>query len=270
MPNPRPPSYLLLIAGSDSSGGAGIQADLRTAGAFGLHALSVITAVTAQGFRGVTAIHPVPGATLRAQILAAARFPIGAVKIGMLGSPGAVAIVTDCLRELRATNIVLDPVLAASSGTALLTPAALRRLRSVLLPLCDLLTPNLPEAEMLLGRPLRSVRAIRAATNDLVTLGARAVLLKGGHGRGRAIIDYFNDGSSIHEFAHERLPWQVRGTGCTLASAVASGLALGFSLADAVDQAEQFLQQAMRQASVTGTGNSRLMSPLPPAANARR
>jgi len=262
MAKPRPPSYLLLIAGSDSSGGAGIQADLRTAGAFGLHALSVITAVTAQGLRGVTANHTVPGTTVRAQILAAAEFPIGAVKIGMLGSSSAVAAVSGCLRELRATNIVLDPVLAATSGKVLLTPAALRRLRSTLLPMSDLVTPNLPEAEMLLGRPLRSVRAIRAATFDLITLGARAVLLKGGHRRGRAIVDYLNDGSSIHEFVHDRVPWQVRGTGCTLASAIAAGLAQGYSLLVAVDRAEQFVQRAMRQASATRSTYARLMSPL--------
>lgn len=263
MAKPRQQPCLLLIAGSDSSGAAGMQADLRTAGAFGLQALSVVTAITAQGPRGVTAIHSVPLAALRAQLEATSGTVIGAVKIGMLGSPGAVAAVSAYLRPKSLNNVVLDPVLASTSGQPLLTPVALRRLRANLLPLVDLLTPNLPEAEQMLGRSLRSARSIRSATTELIELGARAVLLKGGHGQGRSIVDYLNDGNTIHEFAHARMPWQVRGTGCTLASAVAAGLAQGLRLVDAVEQAEQFLQQAMRTAA-PGQGRQRLLSPLRP------
>ena len=266
----RTPPCILLIAGSDSSGGAGIQADLRTAGAFGLHALSVVTAVTAQDRRGVTAIHPVPPTTLLAQLEGTRDLPVRAVKIGMLGRPAAVTTVAEYLSTLGASNIVLDPVLAASSGKALLTPTALRRLRATLLPLADLLTPNLPEAEILLGRSLPSARAIRAATYDLVALGARAVLLKGGHRRGKLVIDYLNDGNAIHEFAHERLPWKTRGTGCTLATAAASALAYGMAVVDAVDRAERFVQHALRAAAVVDASGQRLMSPLMPIGNVSR
>ena len=270
MATQRPPKYILLIAGSDSSGGAGIQADLRAAAAYGLHGLSVVTAVTAQGRRGVTAIHAVPTRVLQEQIRAAAEYPIAAVKIGMLGGPAAVTAVCDSLLTLRLNNIVLDPVLAATSGKPLLTPTALRRLRDKLVPLADVLTPNLPEAEMLLGRPLRSVQAMRAATSELVAMGAGAVLLKGGHGRGRSVVDYLNDGSAIHEFAHDRLFFDVRGTGCTLASAIASGLAQGASVVQAVEKAEKFLQQAMREAPARDHAGKRLMSPLSPVGHVRR
>lgn len=253
---------VLAIAGSDSSGGAGIQADLRTIAAHGLHGLSVITAVTAQTGHAVESVHCVPTRQLIAQLAAVfADFDVAAVKIGMLGSVAAVEAVADYLRKAGARHIVLDPVLVASSGSALLPPRGLTRLSRRLVPLVDLLTPNLPEAEALLGRRLRSDRDSRRAAEDLLALGARAVLLKGGHQRGRVIRDYLFDGESMAVFSHSRLPGSVRGTGCTLASAIAAGLATGLSLRAAVERAERFLQRQMLRAYRAGRGGMRAMSP---------
>ncbi len=254
---------MLAIAGSDSSGGAGIQADLRTIAAHGLHGLSVITAVTAQNSRAVQSVHPVPPRQLRAQLDAVfADFDVAAVKIGMLGTVAAVDVVADYLKQIGARHVVLDPVLVATSGAALLTSRALARLRSQLIPLVELLTPNLPEAEALLGRRLRSNRDIRGAGEDLLALGARAVLLKGGHRGGRDVCDYLFVDGSVTSFSHARLPGSVRGTGCTLAAAIAAGLAAKLPLRDAVAQAEQFLQREMRRAYRAGRGGMQAMSPL--------
>lgn len=254
---------VLAIAGSDSSGGAGIQADLRTIAAHGLHGLSVITAVTAQTGHAVESVHCVPTRQLIAQLAAVfADFDVAAVKIGMLGSVAAVEAVADYLRKAGARHIVLDPVLVASSGSALLPPRGLTRLSRRLVPLVDLLTPNLPEAEALLGRRLRSDRDARRAAEDLLALGARAVLLKGGHQRGRVVRDYLFDGESMAVFSHSRLPGSVRGTGCTLASAIAAGLATGLPLRAAVERAERFLQRQMLRAYRAGRGGMRAMSPL--------
>ncbi|HSE11672.1 MAG TPA: bifunctional hydroxymethylpyrimidine kinase/phosphomethylpyrimidine kinase [Rudaea sp.] len=254
---------VLAIAGSDSSGGAGIQADLRAISAHGLHGLSVITAVTAQNSRVVEAIHRVPARHLLAQLQAVfADFEVAAVKIGMLGGTAAISAVADCLREAGARNIVLDPVLVSSSGTPLLPASGLRKLRGGLIPIVDLLTPNLPEAEALLGRRLNSDRDMRRAADDLIALGARAVLLKGGHRRGSTVVDHLVDHESATSFSHPRLSGSVRGTGCTLASAIACGLALGLPLRAAVHGAEQFLQREMRRAGQTGHGRMRAMNPL--------
>jgi len=256
---------VLAIAGSDSSGGAGIQADLRTIAAHGLHGLSVITAVTAQNSRAVESVHCIPPRQLLAQLNAVfAGFDIAAVKIGMLGSVAAVDAVADYLREAGARHIVLDPVLVASSGTSLLPPRGLARLRARLIPLAELLTPNLPEAEALLGRRLRSELDIRSAGRDLLALGARAVLLKGGHRRGRDVRDYLFAGETETVFSHARLPGAVRGTGCTLASAIAAGLASNLPLRDAVARAERFLQREMQRAYRAGRAGMRAMSPAAP------
>ena len=253
---------VLAIAGSDSSGGAGIQADLRTIAAHGLHGLSVITAVTAQNSRSVESIHRVPPSQLRAQLDAVdADFDVAAVKIGMLGSAAAVDVVADYLARGSTHHVVLDPVLVASSGAALLPPRGLARLRERLIPRVGLLTPNLPEAEVLLGRPLRSIHDMRAAGTDLLALGADAVLLKGGHGRGRIVSDYLFAGGSMTVFSHARRPGSVRGTGCALASAIAAGLAANLPLSEAVGRAERFLQREMRRAYRAGRGNMQAMSP---------
>lgn len=245
----------LAIAGSDSSGGAGIAADLKTFAAFGVHGLVAITAVTAQTTRQVHASQCVPAAQVRAQIEAAfAEFDVGAVKIGMLGSAPIARTVAQALRETKPRHVVLDPVLASSSGTALLSAPGLRILREELVPLATLLTPNLPEAQILLGR--RIADPVRAA-HDLLALGARAVLLKGGHGRGSRVRDVLADARGIAEFVHPRLAVRVRGTGCALASAIAAGLARGRSLRAAVADAENFLQRALAQSYRAGAGSIR-------------
>ena len=250
--SPRTPAALA-IAGSDSSSGAGIAVDLKTFAAFGVHGLAAITAVTTQNSQRVQAIHRVPAAHVEAQIRAAfADFRVGAVKIGMLASAPIVRAVARALRDPAPRHIVLDPVLASSSGTALLSAAGLRALREDLLPMATLLTPNLPEAEILLGR--RIVDAVQAA-RDLRALGARAVLLKGGHGRGREVRDVLADARGVVELRHPRLPVHARGTGCALASAVAAGLARGRTLREAVADAEAFVQRALRQSYRAGVAS---------------
>jgi len=255
-PDERKKPTVLTIAGSDSSGGAGLQADLRVFAAFGLHGLSTITAVTAQNSTSVRAVHAVPAAHVRAQIqVLFAEFEIAAVKIGMLGNAAAIGAVVDCLRALDAKNIVLDPVLASSSGTALLTPPGIQRLRTSLIPLVALLTPNVPEAEVLLDRRLRTPRQLRIAAHDLRDLGARAVLLKGGHVRGPIVQDILVDDRSEIVLSHPRQPRSARGTGCSLAAAITAGLAVGLPLRAAVENAERFLQEALRRAYRTGSMN---------------
>jgi hydroxymethylpyrimidine/phosphomethylpyrimidine kinase len=237
---------VLTIAGSDSGGGAGIQADLRTFAAFGLHGISATTAVTAQNTHGVASVHPVPAREVQQQIeTLLSDFRIGAIKIGMLGTAANVTAVAAALRRVPKYPVVLDPVLASSSGATLLSARGLSALREQLIPLADIITPNLPEAEILLGRRLRLADAATAAC-DLLRLGARAVLLKGGHGRGQRVRDFLVDADGIHEFHHMRLNVRARGTGCVLASAIAAGLANGRSLHAAVAGAERFLQKALR------------------------
>ncbi len=233
----------LSIAGSDSSGGAGIAVDLRTFAEFGVHGLAAITAVTAQTARAVAAMHCIPATQVQAQIKSAfAGFRIAAVKIGMLGSSVNTRAVVLALRENRPRPVVLDPVLATSSGTPLLTKSGLRILRDELIPLATVLTPNLPEAQILLGRTIADpVQAAR----DLISLGARAVLLKGGHGNGAQVCDVLADARGVAEFRHSRLRIRARGTGCALSAAIAAALARGLSVGAAVEAAETFLQHAL-------------------------
>ena len=251
MPSPRNLAKLnvLTIAGSDSGGCAGIQADLKTFDAFGLHGLSVVTAVTAQNTARVASIHRIPAQEVAAQLQAVfADFRIAAIKIGMLAGAANMDAIVGVLTARRARNVVVDPVLVSSSGTALFPRGALSRLRSELFPLADLLTPNVPEAEALLGRRIRRVEDLPHAARDLLESGAHAVLLKGGHLRGGTVRDVLVDVRSIRQFTHARLPMSVRGTGCTLSSAIACGLARGLELPRAVGQAENYLQACMRRA----------------------
>lgn len=258
MPRPsqsRKP-VVLTVAGSDSGGCAGIQADLETFAAFGVHGTSAITAVTAQNTRRIVSIHRLPRHEIEAQLAAVFEdFPIAAVKVGMLASAAAVVSLAAALRSHRAANIVIDPVLASTSGTPLLPRAALRRLRDELLPLAAVLTPNVPEAEALLGRPLRRAADLEPAARDLLQFGPRAVLLKGGHLRGAVVCDVLVEArSQARLFTHARLPIAARGTGCTLAAAIAAGLALGLDRAGAVARAERYLQRCMRRAYRAGRG----------------
>jgi hydroxymethylpyrimidine/phosphomethylpyrimidine kinase len=245
------PLCALTIAGSDSGGGAGIQADLKAFAAHGVHGLSAIAALTAQNTRGVTAIHVPPPAFLRAQLDACfADFRIGAVKIGMLANAPVIRVVAEVLAEHPRVPVVLDPVMVASSGATLLDPTALDALREHLLPRATLLTPNIPEAELLLGHPIRNADAAEAALVELLALGPGAVLLKGGHlpGRGREMVDRYDDGQVFAEFVHPRLRVSGHGTGCTLAAAIAANLCLGLPLPRACAEATDFLHGALAAA----------------------
>jgi hydroxymethylpyrimidine/phosphomethylpyrimidine kinase len=251
----------LSIAGSDSSGGAGIQADLKTFAAFGIHGLSAITAVTAQNMHEVRAIHRVPVRQVEQQLRAVfEEFPIAAVKIGMLGSAAMITAVAFFLRAHCRAPIVLDPVLVASSGRRLLPAKAVAALREELIPLADVLTPNVPEAVALLGRRLLTPDDLCEAARDLLGLGAKSILLKGGHHDGDPVCDYLVDASGTRTFRHARLAVTARGTGCVLSAAIAAGLARGRSREATVRAAEQYLQTALRDAYRTGKSTIRMLS----------
>ena len=247
----------LTIAGSDSGGGAGIQADLKTFAAHRVHGLSAIAALTAQNTRGVSAVHVPDVGFLRAQIDACFDdFDVVAVKLGMLANGAVIAAVADALETHRPRHVVLDPVMVATSGARLLEPDALDALRGRLLPLASVITPNLPEAELLLGRPIGNRAAMLDAVRTLRDLGARAVLLKGGHlHEGDDVVDLFADDNGIHEIAHPRLPIEAHGTGCTLASAVAAQLCLGLALGDACAAAADYVHAGLRLAYRPGLGS---------------
>jgi hydroxymethylpyrimidine/phosphomethylpyrimidine kinase len=251
------PLSALTIAGSDSGGGAGIQADLKTFAAHGVHGLSAVAALTAQHTRGVTAVHVPPVAFLRAQIDACFDdFRIGAVKLGMLANAAVITAVADALEHYKPSYIVLDPVMVATSGARLLEADALDALRTRLFPLATILTPNIPEAELLLGHPITDSAIANAAVVKLLALGARAVLLKGGHLQGSAVmIDRYSDGRKSAEFAHDRLDVEGHGTGCTLASAIAANLCLGMTLPAACEAAIDYVHGALRHSVRPGRGH---------------
>ena len=250
------PHSVLSIAGSDSGGGAGIQADLKTFAAHGIHGLTAIAALTAQNTVGVSAIHTPPDAFLDAQIdVLFDDFDIRSTKIGMLATVDVIETVATALQHHGAENVVLDPVMVASTGAALLDPAALAALRQRLIPRATVLTPNLPEAEMLLGHAIPDLPAMRAAVVALHALGAASVLLKGGHRVADDVIDLFFDGGEIVEIAHPRLAVEGHGTGCTLSSAIAAQLAAGLDPQAACRAACDYVHGALRAATYPGRGN---------------
>lgn len=242
------PLSALTIAGSDSGGGAGIQADLKTFAAHRVHGLSAIAALTAQHTRGVTAVNVPPADFLRAQIDACFDdFDIGAAKLGMLANAQVIGVVADALQALRPPFVVLDPVMVATSGAKLLEDAALEALRIRLVPFASVVTPNLPEAELLLGHGIGSLQEMRDATLELLSLGAACVFLKGGHLPGEGeVVDLFADAGGIREIAHPRLRIEAHGTGCTLASAITANLCLGLPLAEACAAASHYVHAALR------------------------
>ncbi|MGI8560186.1 MAG: bifunctional hydroxymethylpyrimidine kinase/phosphomethylpyrimidine kinase [Luteimonas sp.] len=256
MANPPRPSCALTIAGSDSGGGAGIQADLKTFAAHGVHGLCAIAALTAQHTRGVTAVHVPPVAFLRAQIDACFDdFEIIAVKLGMLANAEVIHAVADALEAHRPAHVVLDPVMVATSGARLLADDACEALRTRLLPLSTLLTPNIPEAEMLLGRSIGDAEAADAALAALRHLGAAAVLLKGGHlDEGNVVIDRYHDGMDA-KFINGRIAVDAHGTGCTLASAIAANLCRGFDLPSACEAAIDYVHRALARGHAPGRGD---------------
>jgi hydroxymethylpyrimidine/phosphomethylpyrimidine kinase len=262
---------VLSIAGSDSGGGAGIQADLKTFAALGCFGMTAITALTAQNTCGVRAIHPVPPDMLRAQIDAVLE-DIGAdaVKVGMLHSPEIVRTVAQAIDRHQLSRVVFDPVMVATSGAKLIDDPAIAVLVAELFPRTALITPNLDEAALLVGRPLASAQDMAQAAAELVARGARAVLLKGGHLTGDKVIDVLLEasGEPIWMAAPRIATANTHGTGCTLSSAIAAHLALGATLTQAVQQARDFVRQALQAgASVkTGQGSGPLnhgFAPLP-------
>jgi hydroxymethylpyrimidine/phosphomethylpyrimidine kinase len=245
----------LTIAGSDSGGGAGIQADLKTFHAFGVFGTSVVTAVTAQNTRGVSAVHPVPLDVVRAQIDAvAADLRPAALKSGMLATAALVRTVAGAIAHHGLERYVLDPVMVATSGDRLLDPDAEDALRTELLPLADLVTPNLHEARILSGREVRTVEDMRGAARLLVEMGAGAALLKGGHLDGDAV-DLLWDGATERVWRKPRVETpHTHGTGCTLSAAIAAGLARGEALADAAERAVRWVARAIATAPGLGSG----------------
>lgn len=236
------------IAGSDSGGGAGIQADLKTFSALGVYGASVITALTAQNTRGVTAIHEAPADFVRAEIDAVfSDLAVNAVKIGMLASPELIRTVAKGLRDYGQTRVVLDPVMVATSGDSLLKGEAVTTLREELFPLASLITPNLPEAGKLLGRTVGETRDdMLDAARELKSLGPKAVLVKGGHGTGAESTDLYLDVEGARWLTAPRhATHNTHGTGCTLSSAIAAGLAKGLDLVTAVAEGKAYVTDAI-------------------------
>lgn len=253
----------LTIAGSDSGGGAGIQADLKTFHAHGLHGTSAITAITAQNTQTVRAVYQVPGKHIRSQIDAVFEdFRVGAVKIGMLGSAATVRTVAAAIEQHKPPWVVLDPVMIAASGARLLEPAAIKALTDCLIPLADLLTPNVPEAEVLLARQLADPEALDRAATELLALGVDAVLLKGGHNdcAGTEVVDRWRDHDGLQLFRNPRLPRNGHGTGCTLSSAIAAELARGSTPRQAAATGIAYVHRALRESYRAGRGKLDLLA----------
>jgi hydroxymethylpyrimidine/phosphomethylpyrimidine kinase len=249
----------LTIAGSDSSGGAGIEADLKTFSALGVYGAAVITALTAQNTGGVFGIHDVPADFVAAQINAVfTDLDVGAVKIGMLANSSAIDVVAAALDRYRPRNVVLDPIMIASSGERLLREDAIGRLRE-LVRRVRVITPNLPEAAALLDTlPARDEDEMRAQAQKLLTLGAGAVLIKGGHGSGRESVDLLVEANTCLRLAAPRVATKnTHGTGCTLASAIAAGLAKGLPLETAATEAKAYVSAAIAAADRLEVGAGR-------------
>ena len=250
-------SVALTIAGSDSSGGAGIQADLKTFAAFGVYGASVITALTAQNTRGVSGVLPVPADFVTAQLDAVFDdLEVAAVKIGMVAELSIVEAIASALVRRKPKHVVLDPVMVATSGGRLLSMEAVAGLRKDLIPLASLVTPNLPEAAALLNESVASDEtAIKGQGRRLLAIGAQAVLIKGGHGQGTESIDYLFRGDDIIALPAPRIATgNTHGTGCSLSSAIAAGLAKGETLEASVRNAKTWITAAIAAADRLGIG----------------
>jgi hydroxymethylpyrimidine/phosphomethylpyrimidine kinase len=247
----------LTIAGSDSGGGAGVQADLKTFAAHHVYGTSAVTAVTAQNTVGVTMFQAMPADLVTAQIEAVmSDIPADAAKTGMLANAAIVEAVAAAVQDLEIPYLVVDPVMVAKSGDRLLDDDALGALRAELLPLAFLVTPNIPEAEVLAGMTIRTGEDCREAARRIAGAGASAVLIKGGHLPTDDIRDLLYDNHTITEFRHERVAGRhTHGTGCTFAAAITAHLALGRSLTEAVPLAQRFIAGAIRHAPDLGSGH---------------
>lgn len=246
----------LTIAGSDSGGGAGIQADLKTFAALGVHGASAITAITAQNTVAVTDIFELPTAIIVAQIEAVmSDLGVAAAKTGMLASSRIIEAVAAAIQAHGIPNLVVDPVMVAKGGAKLLRDEAIDTLRSRLLPLAAVITPNLPEAEVILGRSIRTIGERREAARDLVALGPRAAVVKGGHARDD-VTDVYWDGFDMVELPGTRLPTEnTHGSGCVFSAAIAAGLAKGLEPLAAVRQAKEFISGAIELSLEIGHGH---------------
>lgn len=253
---------VLTIAGSDCSGGAGIQADLKAMSANGVYAMSVITALTAQNTMGVFQVEDVSREMVGAQLDAIfTDIEVHAVKIGMVSQVETIQIIAKKLAEYHPSNIVLDPVMISKSGYSLLQPRAQHTLIEALIPLATVITPNLPEAEVILQAitgvetKIQTLSEMETAACQLFSLGCKSVLLKGGHLEQGKATDIFYDGKQIHRFASERVPTKnTHGTGCTLSSAIAAELGRGESLPDAIAKAKQYITTAILHSLEVGHG----------------
>ena len=249
---------VLIVAGSDSGGGAGIQADIKTVTALGGYAATAITALTAQDTNTVYAIHDVPAAFVGLQMeVVLADIGADAIKTGMLHSPAIVWTVVEVLSRLApGVPLVADPVMAAKGGAPLVQPETVDVIRSKLLPLVTLLTPNIPEAEMLWGKPITGPRDVQDAGRALLELGPKAVLMKGGHLDGKTVVDLLVTAGRTFRLESPRLAsTNTHGTGCTLASGIATGLAQGLAMEAAVRRAREYLLEAIRTAPGIGSGH---------------
>ncbi|HZK25513.1 MAG TPA: bifunctional hydroxymethylpyrimidine kinase/phosphomethylpyrimidine kinase [Oscillospiraceae bacterium] len=246
----------LTIAGSDSGGGAGIQTDLKTFAALGVYGTSAITALTAQNTIGVHGIHAVPAAFVAAQMEAVlSDIHIDAAKTGMLGDAELISAVAEMLIKFNVRKLVVDPVMVAESGDPLLPAAAVEALCKKLLPLALVVTPNLPEASVLLGREISTVEEMIMAAKEIHRFGCRTVLVKGGHLPGEEMVDIFYDGDTIHRFAEPKLHTKhTHGSGCTYASAITAELAKGQQPLAAVQTAKRFITQAIAHGLAVGNG----------------
>ncbi|WP_143959219.1 bifunctional hydroxymethylpyrimidine kinase/phosphomethylpyrimidine kinase [Litoribacter populi] len=254
---------VLTIAGSDSGGGAGIQADLKTFAALGCFGTSAITAITVQNTLGVSAIHSIPPEIIKGQILAVIEdIKPKAIKIGMLDRPEVVDVIVEILKAYPKIPVVFDPVMVATSGDKLIQDETVEALSKNLIPLCKIITPNLDEAEILTGMKIKDKEEMEIAGLKLISLGAKAVLLKGGHLAGETVYDVLvKDGNAHLTFDKPKIHTKnVHGTGCTLSSAIAAELAKGQTLEEAVENARDYIWQAIDQGKdvVTGAGSGPL------------
>jgi len=249
------PVRVLTVAGSDSGGGAGLQADLKTFAALGVHGMSAVTAVTAQNSVGVQDVHLVPAGMVSAQMDSVlSDIGAGAVKTGMLGSAEVVAVVAEKCRQYAVEILVVDPVMVAASGDPLMEVDAVAGLVEALLPLATVVTPNMPEAEALVGFPVSDLEAMERAARAIARMGPRAVVVKGGHLKDEAA-DVFFDGQRVHVLTSPRVATaNAHGTGCTFASALAAELAKGSALAVAVRTAKEFVTVALQGGYCLGAG----------------
>lgn len=249
---------VLSIAGSDPSGGAGIQADLKTMDAYGIYGMSVVTAVTAQNTCGVTAVEPVSPEMVRLQLEAVFQDILpDAVKIGMLCEENIVSAVVDCLKKYKPQHVILDPVMVSTSGKSLLSAEAVNLMLRELFPLTELITPNIPEAEQILGRDITTEKEMEKAAEEIAGCYHCHVLLKGGHMTGAADDLLYHGGWRWYPGSRIRCD-NTHGTGCTLSSAIASGLAQGMNLEEAVLCAKEYVRGAMSSGLNLGQGNGPL------------